>query len=290
MAKVSGLFVILAGTASLCTACAIHSRTAVDRRIASKQSDIVKEPRTASEAALAVTSDGWRAYLGSATASVPTEKETAPVVVTIVKRKNMPDANSLRSSSAEPATAMSGDRAALARVLQRELRRVGCYDGTLNGIWTPATRTAMKTFTNRVNAILPVDEPDPILLTLVQDYRERVCGVACPVGETLTKDDRCLPTVILALASKTTRPDATSTIATKPRDLVTSATPPQLELRGSTSGRMLLAGPPRGAKAKSVVSARATRGRAMGASRGAAQRSGNFGSSFFRQADSLGPH
>ena len=52
---------------------------------------------------------------------------------------------------------MPRDRASLARELQLELRRVGCYGGDLNGVWTPATRKAMKAFTDRVNATLPVE-------------------------------------------------------------------------------------------------------------------------------------
>jgi hypothetical protein len=75
---------------------------------------------------------------------------------------------------------------------------VGCYEGELNGIWTPATRKAMKAFTDRVNATLPTDEPDYILLTLVQGYRDKVCGMTCPVGQGLAEGGRCLPNAILA--------------------------------------------------------------------------------------------
>src|SRR5262249_32024588 len=38
------------------------------------------------------------------------------------------------------------DRAALARELQRELKRVGCYNGEITGVWTTSSRMAMKTF------------------------------------------------------------------------------------------------------------------------------------------------
>ena len=57
------------------------------------------------------------------------------------------------------------DPAALARDLQRELRRVGCYSGDLNGVWSMTSRRAMKAFTDRVNAALPVDDArcDPAL-------------------------------------------------------------------------------------------------------------------------------
>ena len=54
---------------------------------------------------------------------------------------------------------LPSDRAALVRDLQRELRRVGCYTGALDGIWNTSTRAAMKAFTGRVNAVLPIERP-----------------------------------------------------------------------------------------------------------------------------------
>src|SRR5204863_8491872 len=77
---------------------------------------------------------------------------------------------------------LADDRVALGRELQRELARVGCYEGDLNGIWTPATRKAMKAVTDRINASLPIEEPDDVLLTLLLGHRARVCGTARPVG------------------------------------------------------------------------------------------------------------
>jgi hypothetical protein len=89
------------------------------------------------------------------------------------------------------------DRLPLAQQLQRELARVGCYDGEINGVWTPATRRALKGFMDRVNAALPTEAPDRIQLALVEAARERVCGAACPAGETLA-EGRCIPNVVLA--------------------------------------------------------------------------------------------
>ena len=66
----------------------------------------------------------------------------------------------------------------LTRALQRELKKIGCYQGDINGVWTSATRQAMKAFTHLANAKLPIDQPNHILLALVQSdlhqgYRER---------------------------------------------------------------------------------------------------------------------
>jgi hypothetical protein len=95
------------------------------------------------------------------------------------------------------------DRDAIGRELQKELKRVGCYAGDLNGAWTKSTRRAMKGFSDRVNAKLPIDRPDSILLALVQGYPDRVCGVPCPLGQSLSQTQQCIPDALLARTSKT---------------------------------------------------------------------------------------
>jgi hypothetical protein len=72
------------------------------------------------------------------------------------------------------------DRIALVRSLQFELKRVGCYSGEINGVWTTSSRMAMKSFTDRVNASLPIDNPDQVLLSLVKGHQDQ----ACPGGTT----------------------------------------------------------------------------------------------------------
>ena len=61
----------------------------------------------------------------------------------------------------------------------------------------------MRTFNGRVNAMLPVDEPDGILLALVQGHPRKVCGAPCPVGQGLSGDTQCVPNAILAMAGRT---------------------------------------------------------------------------------------
>ena len=98
----------------------------------------------------------------------------------------------------QTATSVPRDRASLARELQGELKRVGCYGSEINGVWTTSTRQAMKAFADRVNATLPVDEPDIILLTLVRAYQDKVCGKPCPAGQSLVDEDRCVPNALMA--------------------------------------------------------------------------------------------
>lgn len=150
---------------------------------------------------------------------------SAPVVVTIAPRPS-------DSQAAPPPrnAAIPRDRDALARELQKELRRVGCYEGELNGAWTPSTRRAMKAFTDRVNATLPVDEPDAVLFIMVQSQQDRVCGKPCPTGQGISEDGRCLPNAILAKAARKAWPSAT--VAHAPAANAPSAVKPAPAISG----------------------------------------------------------
>ena len=96
------------------------------------------------------------------------------------------------------------DRAALTRILQRELKRVGCYHGDINGVWTDLTRQGMKAFTERANARLPVSEPDQVLLALVQNTQAKSCdrgAGSVPVSEkAATSDVEPVPIPVPAVA------------------------------------------------------------------------------------------
>ena len=103
--------------------------------------------------------------------------------------------------------AIPADSHGLTLELQKELRRVGCYDGSANGVWTRASRRAMKAFTDQVNATLPIDRPDAVLLIMVQNQTDPVCGVPCPRGQGTDADGRCQPKAILANAAKKESPE-----------------------------------------------------------------------------------
>ena len=130
-----------------------------------------------------------------------------PTVVTIRERPAKPSA-----ALGQPLVPRGRD--AIGRLLQKELRRVGCYSGELNGEWTMSTRRAMKAFIERVNAKLPIDQPDGILLALVQGHPGKVCGVPCPVGQGLSRDAQCVPNAILAMTGRTKIAASTSKKAT----------------------------------------------------------------------------
>jgi len=105
----------------------------------------------------------------------PAAKRDEPTVVVVPPRPA-----AAQAATAPGVVLKVADRSGLARELQKELKRVGCYEGDVTGAWTAAARQAMRRFTERVNAKLPVDEPDLVLLKLVQGQAERVC--ACGTG------------------------------------------------------------------------------------------------------------
>lgn len=131
-------------------------------------------------------------------------------------------------------------RAKLARDLQHELKRVGCYEGEVDGSWGPGSRRAMNAFTERVNATLPVDEPDYILLTLVQGHRAAACGKSCPAGQVLS-NDRCLPQSVVAQAERKSKRTATATAVADSRatakDAGRGAVPPAMTRTAEVEGK-----------------------------------------------------
>jgi hypothetical protein len=85
----------------------------------------------------------------------------------------------------------------LARQIQVELKRVGCYSGRLDGSWGDRSRNAMANFITRVNASLPTSEPDVFLLSLIKGQTKTVCGPSCGTGEVLSAG-RCVARSVVA--------------------------------------------------------------------------------------------
>ena len=82
---------------------------------------------------------------------------------------------------------------ALVRGLQNELRRVGCYDGRVDGDWGPASRFAMASFVKSVNAALPTGRPDTILLSLVRRHSGSACGAVPTAASALITTATAVP-------------------------------------------------------------------------------------------------
>lgn len=69
-------------------------------------------------------------------------------------------------------------RQEIARALQAELKRIGCYAGDVDGEWGPGSRRSLRAFIEQANSGLSSDEPELIHLTLARGYS----GIACRSG------------------------------------------------------------------------------------------------------------
>ena len=250
----AGLFLVVAGLA--CAAIALMSPSDekdaqdADAAAPSAQGDDKPGPAGAGRAMLAgvarllIAPSGWRAWSQSAfgNAAAPGEAIPGAVIVTLSRR------------SAEPAAsppAVPHDRASLVRALQRGLKRADCYHGPITGDWTREARKAMQALTMRLNAELPVETPDDVLLALVEGQPDNACSAACPTGEGTTVDGRCLPTALLAknvpsvpvTGAHAMTGGWTTTTAVAPAASAPTATMPALPASDLPEGRMALAGP-----------------------------------------------
>lgn len=146
----------------------------------------------------------------------------------------------MRPASAPTATALGSAGAAkgnLVSELQRELMRVGCYGGEINGIWTRSTRRAMGALIQRANARLPTALPEPVHLALAQAQHAGICE-ECPRREENAADERCANRTSVAMLAATAAP------VPSPERMVGEAAKrgqmprPRYKARAPTQGRM----------------------------------------------------
>jgi hypothetical protein len=283
MAKVSLFLLMLAATAGLYKGLLIYASEEADRRGVFKQSDVAKKPAGGTDAVPVRASEG-RADSGLPAPAGDAGQQIATVTV-IVTAGGRDTRHNPKRAIVPARISIAG--ASLARELQRELRRVGCYDGALNASWTLATRSAMKTFMSRVNAILPIDRPDEILLALVQGYPEKVCGVPCRVEEVRAADGNCTPGALFAARTQHGAPAPLAQQAGAVTSVSSTATPAQSAPRDPSAAPVTPAAPP----VQHATTARATGARVRMAQRPPAfQAHRSFVTELFRQADALGTH
>ena len=64
----------------------------------------------------------------------------------------------------------------MALSLQRELKRVGCYTGEIDGKWGEGTRDALQEFADQSNMLLSTSEPTEVALNVLVASKESVCS------------------------------------------------------------------------------------------------------------------
>lgn len=92
------------------------------------------------------------------------------------------DAQIAALAAAEAARVAATNCTEMTRSVQVELKRVGCYDGALNGQFDDATRTAWRSFGKLAGAGTS-DEPTADSLKTLKSIDKRVCPLQCPSGQ-----------------------------------------------------------------------------------------------------------
>jgi hypothetical protein len=91
-----------------------------------------------------------------------------------------------QAAKAAPPTSTNSHE--LVRSLQLELKRVGCFNGAVNGEIDEATRSASQSFTKLSSIKLP-DELTPGAIKALRAVNKRVCPLVCPEGKRPAGDE-----------------------------------------------------------------------------------------------------
>jgi len=91
---------------------------------------------------------------------------------------------SVAKAAAEGADALRQiDAAELARSLQFELKRVGCFKGSVDGRYDNQTRDALGAFAKRAAVEINATTPTTETVKLIRGYDKRVCPLVCGTNE-----------------------------------------------------------------------------------------------------------
>ncbi len=88
----------------------------------------------------------------------------------------------LSANAPQSTIANAPDSHELARSLQFELERVGCFNGVVNGEFDDSTKAAWHRFIKLTSIRMP-DEVSSDAINAVRGMNKRVCPVVCPAGE-----------------------------------------------------------------------------------------------------------
>lgn len=77
------------------------------------------------------------------------------------------------------------DRRALTINLQRELTRVGCSPGVIDGVWGQNGKRALSNFAKYAKVQLPGTEPSEDVISAIRQKKGKVCPLSCGSGEEL---------------------------------------------------------------------------------------------------------
>jgi hypothetical protein len=92
--------------------------------------------------------------------------------------------------SSRPAASLSGG--ALVREIKTQLKRVGCYSGSIDDKWTTSeTQSSIGQFVKHASLSGPPREPDAAFLETLRSRPARVCPLECGDGQ-VERNGRCI--------------------------------------------------------------------------------------------------
>jgi hypothetical protein len=107
----------------------------------------------------------------------------ARVLIANLKDQNADAAPAKVAALPVPDVERQQDPQALARALQTELKRVGCYPGAVDGVWGGQSKEALGKFARHAKMALPTEEPTSAVLKAVTTQKDRICSLECDGGD-----------------------------------------------------------------------------------------------------------
>ena len=112
--------------------------------------------------------------------------------------------------------------------IQHALGRARCYRGEMTGLWSPNTKRALSAFISAANARLPIEQPDDILLHLVQGHDSVVCGERRSgdshlAGSTESNSRRAAPSGLMGIGGP--KPEMVDPFVKRPASTIPSSQP-----------------------------------------------------------------
>jgi len=111
---------------------------------------------------------------------VTVEKAEKPVVVATIKEASPAIPEQAAEASASPAQKQKTDPGVLVASIQRELDRLGCRPGKIDGKWGGRTRRAVDAFNQQANLALNSTAPSETMLTALKEKNDTVCTSVAP--------------------------------------------------------------------------------------------------------------
>jgi hypothetical protein len=168
---------------------AAQAKAAEEARLAAEQASLERiaraEEQARAAAASAKAADEARAAQEARAATLQKALEDAKASESRAAEGNTADKPIGPIASLSPADKL-GDTAPAAeqipRLLQTELRRLGCYTGTVDGNWSEATQRALTLFNKRAGTRLDIRNASLDTLDVLKQKNERVCPLVCEHG------------------------------------------------------------------------------------------------------------